>query len=116
MDLNVKGQYIADENEREEGAKYYLDRFGEGLSKSITITVGQFRDKNLLEKTASYINHKLNVSSLETKEVGFFTKKTVLNVKLQPQIISYKNMLSITNVQYDLILAFEVSVMIECIE
>jgi hypothetical protein len=43
MELELSYPYLADENEREEAAKYFISQFGQSTAKQLKLTVGHLR-------------------------------------------------------------------------
>lgn len=113
MKLDLMHPYLADENEREEAAKYFTKKFGENTSKTLRLAVGPLKVPSIANQIDEYVKFKLKVKSLVTERKGFIFKKPVLTYVLYPQNINYENMLNLANVFYDLILSFDVSVNIE---
>jgi hypothetical protein len=114
MKLELKYPCLADENEREDGAKYFTSEFVENSSQSLKFTVGPFKDSGISDKIDQYIKFKLQVQSSSNEENGFIFKKKTMFFLLKPQTICHTNMLVIADAMYDIILAFDVSVKVEC--
>ena len=114
MELKLKFPYLADENEREEGAKFFTNEFSENSNKTLIFHVGPFENASISEQIERYVNSKLQVQSMTTSEKGFFTKKKLMSFTLKPQFINQANMLTVSNAMYDLILALDVTVNVKC--
>ncbi len=114
MELKLKFPYLADENEREEGAKFFAKEFSENSNKTLIFEVGPFKDESVSGEIENYVKSKLRVQSMTAGEKGFFTKKKQMSFILEPQVIDKANMLAISNAMYDLILALDVSVNVRC--
>jgi len=110
MKLELKHKYLADENEREDGAKYYLNHFCEGKEKSLKIRVGPVNDFHHKNRLESYVKSKLSIANIKSIKEGFIFKKHYIDIVLDVLNIDYENMLEVTNVQYDIILALELKV------
>lgn len=76
MELELKHKYLFDENDREYGANYYLNEFGDGEILNLKLIVGPFKDKSLNESILSYVGSKLNIASSGLVEKGLFKKTT----------------------------------------
>jgi hypothetical protein len=105
--------YLADEDEREEAATYFLSQFGENTSKTLKLMVGPLKVPSFADQVDEYVKFKLNVQSATIEKKGYIFKKPVMTYLLKPQNINYENMLNVANVFYDLILAFDVKVNFE---
>ena len=109
MELELKNPYLLDENEREHAADHYLSELGNGNILELKLVVGPYKNKALNESISSYVKSKLEVAEIDIIEKGFF-KKTTFIFSLGENKITHEYMLGISNVIYDLILAFDVTV------
>lgn len=110
MELELRYPHLADENEREEAAKYFISQFGQSTAKQLKLTVGPLKISSIEDQIDEYVRFKLNVKSSIIQEKGFLFKKKIMTFILKPQNINYENMLNLANVFYDLILAFDTNV------
>lgn len=116
MKLELKYPYLADENEREDGAKFFTEKYLENSVKSLKFNVGPLKIPSLSEKIDKYVKFKLPVQNLIIEETGFIFKKTVMSFILKPQTVTHETMLNLSDAMYDLILAFDVAVDIQVAE
>lgn len=110
MKLELQHQYLADENERDEAKAYFLDKFREGSTKSLEIIVGPYKGSKNEEETKQYLNHKIGISSSSTSESGWLSKKRTSKYTTNPIKITQETMEDLSNIFYDIILAFDVRV------
>lgn len=111
MALEQRSRYLADANEREQGANFYVDAFGKGQTRELDIVVGPTGHVADAAKIEDFIRARLPVADVtRTLRKGWFFKKLVLRARLEPQRIEFAAMRAIADVQYDLILSFDVSV------
>ncbi len=116
MKLELKYPCLADENEREEGAKFFTEKYIVNSVKSLKFNVGPLKTPSLFEQIDEYVKFKLPVQSLNIEEKGFIFKKKVMSFVLKPQTINHESMLNVADAMYDLILAFDVAVDIQVAE
>jgi hypothetical protein len=111
MALEQRSRYLADAHEREESAKFYVDAFGEGQTRELDIVVGPTGHTSDAAQIENFIRARLAVQDVtRTIRKGWFFRKLVLRARLEPQRIEWTAMRAIADVQYDLILSFDVSV------
>ena len=113
MKLDLKYPCLADDNEREEGALFFVEKFKENSNQSLIFCVGPFKDISLSDQIDNYVNFKLPVASSNIEEKGLFSKKRLMSFTLKPQTINHGNMLNIADAMFDLILAFDVAVNVD---
>jgi len=110
MELELQHEFLADENERSEAKTHFLDIFGNGKTKSLSITVGPYKDTGFEKKLGEYLNYKLGITSSSVSEKGFFSKKRTSVFITKPIRVSEESMSNLSNAFYDVILAFGVKV------
>ena len=110
MELELKFEYLVDENEREEASVHFLDRFGEGETKAINIVIGPYKGSSFEKKMEEYLRDKLGIAYSDIEENGFFIKKRTALYTTTPMTISEVTMDNLSNTYFDLILAFGVKV------
>jgi hypothetical protein len=138
VELKLKHQYLADENEREDAAKYYLDEFSEGTIKDVRFIAGPYRSPDLTKDIVAYLEYKLDDPKIEVIEekvpievkqswfskllsaIGLSKDKKIeqeysaypqytLNCDLFGYDITYEKMLLLGCITYDVILGFNTS-------
>ena len=110
MKLELKHEFLADENERSEAKTYFLNLFGKGETISLNIEVGPYKGKSFEEKLGEYINYKIGVANSSVSEKGFLSKKRTSLFRTIPITISEDSMSNLSNIFFDVILAFDVKV------
>jgi hypothetical protein len=111
MALEQRSRYLADAHEREEGARFYVGAFGEGQTRQLDIVVGPTGHVADADKIEDFIRARLAVEDVtRTIRKGWFFRQLVLRARLEPRRIEWTAMRAIADVQYDLILSFDVSV------
>ncbi|MCW8878174.1 MAG: hypothetical protein OQJ89_13840 [Kangiellaceae bacterium] len=113
MELQLKHQFLANENEREEAKSYFLEEFGSGETKSLRVSVGPYKDPGIEPKVEQYLNVKFKITESKVVESGLLFKKRTSEHVIAPMIISEETMNKLSNVFYDIILAFDVKVEIK---
>jgi hypothetical protein len=89
MKLELKYPCLADENEREEGAKFFTEKYVEGSIKSLKFNVGLLKIPSLFDQVDEYVKFKLPVQNLNIEEKGFIFK--IKNYVLHIKATNYKS-------------------------
>ena len=110
MELELEHKFLAHENEREEAKSHFLEAFGQGETKALRIIVGPYKGSSFEKKLEEYLNSKFDITDSSIIEKGLFFKKKTSQYKISSMVISEKTMSDLSNVFYDVILAFDVKV------
>lgn len=106
----MKQQFLSDENEREEAKSFFLETFGLGEMRTLRISVGPYKDPAFDLELERYLSSKLKILESKTIETGLIFKSRRSEYVTSPIIISEQAMSMLSNVYYDVILAFDVKV------
>lgn len=110
----MAAEFLADENEREDGADYYIAEFGKsrkpGEPINLLFKVGPIKDEKTLTDIQSFVQSSLSCRKFTVEKAGFLFKRPLLIAELSSIPLTREQMLKITNTQYDVILRFEVKV------
>ena len=110
MQLNLKHQFLSHEKEREEAQSYFLETFGLGKSRALQITVGPYKDASIELELTEFLKSKLKIADSYTNQTGLIFKKRTSEFATEPMDINEDSMSLLSNVYYDVILAFDVKV------
>ena len=110
MELELKFEYLVNENEREVAKANFLNRFVEGETKTLNIVVGPYKGSSFEKKMGEYLSYKLGIAHSDIVENGLFIKKRTALYTTTPMTISEETMDNLSNTYFDVILAFGVKV------
>jgi hypothetical protein len=109
-----KSEFLADPNEDEEAAEYYLKKFrSEGVSDGeelrLLVTVSKIPGEKI-GQVSTHVRKLYQCKSVEIDETGVFVKKKRLKAFLQPLPLAKGNLLSVSRALYRLVLDHGVAV------